>query len=61
MSYSEVSHVWIQKILPREILIMFAMVGDYKDYFWKFCYFNLKISILHVPHPLDPRIFKICP
>lgn len=46
MSSSEVSHVWIQKILPRDILIMFAMVGDYKDYFRKFYYFNLKILIL---------------
>lgn len=47
MSSSEVSHVWIQKILPRDILIMFAMVGDYKDYFRKFYYFNLKILVLH--------------
>lgn len=47
MSSSEVSHVWIQKILPRDILIMFAMVGDYKDYFRKFYYFNLKFLVLH--------------
>lgn len=47
MSSSEVSHAWIQKILPRDILIMFAMVGDYKDYFRKFYFFNLKFLVLH--------------
>lgn len=49
MSSSEVFHAWIQKILPRDILIMFAMVGDYKDYFRKFYYFNFKILILPAP------------
>lgn len=63
-------HRWVLVKFPTcgsrkfcQEISMFAMVGDYYDYFRKFYYFNFKILILlvHPPPPLDPRMFKICP
>lgn len=42
--------MWIQKILPRDIYVCHGG-RDYKDYFQKFYYFNLKFLILPAPPP----------